>query len=275
VGSRVKRFPEIFLGAFLAAAVFTIGIMFRPYPSSPAQNEGADKAYSTSNNHVEREYWWEGDPVADFTLGLVIVGLLQVGLFYVQLRFIRESLDDAKIAADAAKESADTAKIQAETAQATLQTMQDTAERQLRAYVFIENAWYRPSGSGPYKISFRIKNFGLTPAHNIRVYSTAALVAWNDGHLELPVPSTKDAIGSMAPNQDFCDFNAGEISFNPKALRSEARAVFLVGTISYDTVFGRERRRTNFRYYIGGDIGGEFVHTGDEMSAFNEGNDAT
>jgi hypothetical protein len=56
--------------------------------------------------------------LAAFTLFLVTVGLGQVALFWVQLRLIRESLNDAKIAADAAsvgakaaRDSADTSKL--------------------------------------------------------------------------------------------------------------------------------------------------------------------
>jgi hypothetical protein len=61
----------------------------------------------------------------------------QVYLFLVQLRLIRESLDDAEHASAAAKEAADASKSQAKTAQGTLEAMQDIAKRQLRAYVSV------------------------------------------------------------------------------------------------------------------------------------------
>ena len=50
-------------------------------------------------------HWWQ-DTLADFTLGLVLVGVVQAFLFLVQLRLIRQSLEPAKAAAEAAKESA-------------------------------------------------------------------------------------------------------------------------------------------------------------------------
>ena len=45
---------------------------------------------------------------------------------------------------------------------------------------------------------------------------------------------------------------------------------YLVGTIVYDTAFEAPPRTTNFRYYIGGDVGS----VGHEMFADSEGNDA-
>jgi hypothetical protein len=108
----LRRIPDIFLGALLAVAIFAAGVAIgaRPDAGSSAQTQRPGEASNASKDHVEREYWWQRDLTADFTLGLVIVGLFQVGLFYVQLRIIRESLDDAKEAADAAKTAANAAK---------------------------------------------------------------------------------------------------------------------------------------------------------------------
>jgi hypothetical protein len=50
-----------------------------------------------------------GDPINIFTLGLVIVGAIQAGLFWWQYDLIRESLADAKISANAARKAADVA----------------------------------------------------------------------------------------------------------------------------------------------------------------------
>jgi len=62
--------------------------------------------------------WLTKDAAGFFTFLLVVVGCFQIGLFLWQLRLIRESLDDAKIAADAAKQSADATKILAEATKA-------------------------------------------------------------------------------------------------------------------------------------------------------------
>jgi hypothetical protein len=150
----------------------------------------------------------------------------------------------------------------------------DTAERQLRAYVFLENAHHAGDGIGSVEVTFRIKNFGLTPAHNVKVLSLAEAVDWNDGNPTIPVPTTEpQSFGSMAPNGDFCDWPAGSVSASPSDLKNDKKAIYLVGTITYDTVFKNQVGKTNFRYYIGGDNAP--VHGSNEMVADDEGNDAT
>lgn len=53
--------------------------------------------------------WLTHDAAGFFTALLAVIGICQLALFYVQLKLIRESLKDAKIAADAAKDSAEAA----------------------------------------------------------------------------------------------------------------------------------------------------------------------
>jgi hypothetical protein len=91
----------------------------------PAHHQSGQPPGSSSKTE---DPWLTKDAAGFFTFLLVVVGAFQVGLFLWQLWLIRESLDDAKIAAEAAKEAADTAKIQAETAQATLRAMQESNE---------------------------------------------------------------------------------------------------------------------------------------------------
>lgn len=164
MGGKVRRFriPEVVLGALLMIAIFVIGFVFEtlPHSSSSTQIEGASKTNNSGNAHVKQKNWWN-EPVADFTLGLIIVGLFQVGLFYVQLTLIRESLDDAKLAADAAKEAADAAKSQAKVAERSLTELE-------RPWIFIDlsaNLQGSPDDEveEPYAL-FDIVNHGRGPA---------------------------------------------------------------------------------------------------------------
>ena len=76
----------------------------------------------------------------------------------------------------------------------------------------------------------------------------------------------------MAPSGDYFEFEEKiEGDATLEEIGNGNKAIFLVGNIVYDTVFEDDRRITNFRYYIGGDVGA----AGDEMSAASEGNDAT
>ena len=52
-------------------------------------------------------------------------------------------------------------------------------------------------------------------------------------------------------------------------IKNRTKAIYLLGTITYETVFGKPFY-TNFRYYVGGDITWE----AGEMNADEEGNDA-
>jgi hypothetical protein len=88
--------------------------------SSPAANNASapERTDKQNDGHQNISKGMASDDwLALFTLGLVVVGGIQVRLFWVQLRLIRESLNDAKLAADAAKEAADAAKTQTEIAQ--------------------------------------------------------------------------------------------------------------------------------------------------------------
>lgn len=141
------------------------------YSSRATQTQTAEKSDKTANDKSYPKIFWKtlaADPVAAFTLGLVLVGLFQVGLFYVQLRLIRESLDDAKVAAGAAKDAAIVAKIQAGTAEATLRVLQDTAEKELRAYIFVNEATFQMEPDGRWAILIKLRNSGQTPAYDVR-----------------------------------------------------------------------------------------------------------
>jgi hypothetical protein len=106
------RFPEVFLGSLLAIAIFAMGAAFWSSQGPASNPHGQEKAANTSNQQHQQEGWWHRffDPTALFTLCLVIVGGAQLGVFYRQLRLIRESLEPAKAAAEAAKDSANQTK---------------------------------------------------------------------------------------------------------------------------------------------------------------------
>lgn len=119
--------------------------------------------------HIEQaqqqdESWWEraADPVAIFTACLVIVGCAQLFLFYWQLRLIRESLADAKEAADGARDSAAAATKQARIAE-------DMLVKRERPYVFV----FGPTAirkrtdhllGDDYFIEYTVANHGPMPA---------------------------------------------------------------------------------------------------------------
>jgi hypothetical protein len=100
--------------AFWLAWVSPALLSYTPITNS---NRAPDAAESENHRQDVVNRWMTPDSLlAIFTLGLVFVGCFQVGLFYVQLRLIGESLRDAKKAADAAESTATAALLQARAA---------------------------------------------------------------------------------------------------------------------------------------------------------------
>jgi hypothetical protein len=114
----LTRIPEIVLGALLACALFAMGLFFgsSQYSGPTTRDFSTQKSRGDSGKTNQQEGPWvtSENLLALFTLGLIVVGSVQVWLFFVQLRLIRESLTDAKIAAGAAKDAAGAAKTSAD-----------------------------------------------------------------------------------------------------------------------------------------------------------------
>jgi hypothetical protein len=150
------------LALMLALACYAVPENFssqRPFAESNCAKESNEAAKTRQQD----EPWWQRarEPIAFFTLCLVLVGGAQLGLFYRQLTFIRQSLVDAKTAADAAKESADATKIQADVARDSLDKVQ-------RPYIYIFGVG-RPVadthiGWGTPHVRYSVANYGNTPA---------------------------------------------------------------------------------------------------------------
>lgn len=108
------RIPEIFLGVLLTIAVFGMGMLYESSrhsdrPAQQSSSQGANDEAAKAPQNVSRLQWLMHDAAGFFTFWLFVVGGAQAILFFVQLRLIRESLDDAKITANAAQDSANAA----------------------------------------------------------------------------------------------------------------------------------------------------------------------
>ena len=87
------RFPDIFLGMMLAVAIFAMGATFWSSENISRITEGKaePKANDPASNHMNGDIGGRSR-TADFIFGLIVVGLFQAGILYVQLRFLRKSL---------------------------------------------------------------------------------------------------------------------------------------------------------------------------------------
>jgi hypothetical protein len=138
------RIPEIVLGSLLTIALVAMGALLA-WPLRPT--------------------FAPIDPTALFTLGLVIVGSVQVGLFIWQLRLIRESLRDTEEAARVGGIAAAAATKQARIAEDNLAKLE-------RPYIFVFNVStldckeiedIEETGH-LLKITFSVANYGKIPA---------------------------------------------------------------------------------------------------------------
>jgi hypothetical protein len=168
----------IALGVLLS---FYVTQIFEVAPSQTTNPHLAEKRERTNNSqHIESSLgdWLTHDEAGFFTLWLVVVGLGQACLFLWQLRLMGEGLADAKKAADAAN-------LSSEIAAKSLDLSRETAERQLRAYVGVQHICLKCPGLSDQNympierrvghvnkdfIVVTIKNFGLTPAYDVRIW---------------------------------------------------------------------------------------------------------
>ncbi|MCP1844036.1 hypothetical protein J2R78_007003 [Bradyrhizobium sp. USDA 4538] len=222
--------------------------------------EGTPEAERQEEERREKASNERGLVLATWILALVtgllfLAAAIQAGLFVWQLGYMREGMKDATLAASAAKESADAAKLQAAVASGTLQTMQDTAERQLRAYVGVDNASIKQVETGSPEVAVYIKNFGQTPAHDVKMW----IHMWIERHplrvkLPEPPPDLPTSTAVLYPGSEVI-FYANKIPPVPApaipALGTAEGTVYVYGAIRYRDVFGRHRT-TKYRLMHGG-----------------------
>jgi hypothetical protein len=233
-----------------------IGLPFF-YSGRTNDNPAQSSTYSEANRNAQGgEPWLTKDAAGFFTFWLVLVGVAQLGLFAWQLWLIRQSLDDAKNLAKSAEVSAETAKVQAataqlhaETAQATLQTMQDTARRQLRAYVLVSGAKVlNPADPTKRIFQLSIKNFGQTPAHDLKFWVGAGIKDYPlTEKLDTPSEDMKRAVDVLAPGRlSIMEVPVATTAWAELALANKAGAIYGHGQVTYLDAFNAERK-TNFR----------------------------
>lgn len=202
---------------------------------------------------------------AVFTGLMVAIVLGQLFLFLRQLRYIRESLVDTKVAADAAQKSADAA-------ERTVSTMKDTAERQLRAYLVVENAQIIPN---PQRINIIIRNTGQTPAFDVQHWGSASMKAFPLSTTEdFPAPSgllfmSKNTVGPGITVHKYIVIPLFS-AIDTAELVSGQKAIYVWGDVTYRDAFN-VIRHTRYRAMAGGNVGFQ----GNSLAYCDEGNEAT
>lgn len=131
----------------------------------------------------------------------------------------------------------------------------NTAERQLRAYLFVEDVrrWRRKVGD-PWMIELKIKNFGQTPAYRVTlVIETQFIDASAEKSFVPPAPTYEVSVTDLAPGhtqttqQDIPGLS-GQIWNDFKAYQI---VIFFWGRIDFVDAYGR-KRWIRFRLYQNG-----------------------
>jgi hypothetical protein len=155
--------------------------------------------------------------------------------------------------------------------QGILTDSRHTTEKQLRAYLFIEECFFETITQNGFTIALNIKNFGQTPAYRIRVAGQAR-----------PFPDPKTRIFTINEPSEYhvtlgpsagyshtievTKVHAAGIS----AIRAGVDQVYVWGLISYEDCFGGNQK-TPFRLLQQGSIENE----NNRFLVCPEGNEAT
>lgn len=175
---------------------------------------------------------------------LILIGHLSV--FRTQAERLRQSIEEAKRATQATETSA-------RAAERTVEAMDNTARRQLRAYVAIEDARINrvDAGAKPEAL-LTIRNFGQTPAYRFAVSAqTDFVLVGAETH---PAPDDPPVLGHLAPGAEFRVAAQSLYTLNMSSLmqlQNGAANVFVHGIIRYVDTFGQPHF-TRFRTTMGG-----------------------
>jgi hypothetical protein len=135
----------------------------------------------------------------------------------------------------------------------------ETAERQLRAYVFVKEAFVRNlEGPDPPTIHVYLKNFGQTPAYKLTNAGAVKFTTFPNldfsrdpkGDQRLTVMTIPPS-GESATAVDLPFVVTPEIK---ERLKTGKDAIYAFGRIEYDDTF-KKHRIANYRFIFGGDAG--------------------
>jgi hypothetical protein len=127
--------------------------------------------------------------------------------------------------------------------------LEDTAERQLRAYVFtaggVISLMTTEDRRNYLEISIGIKNFGQTPAYHFSSWSRADIFDANYPIFEIAKSDEMSIVGPAA-SRDAVIVKGPITDSDLSAIRDGSKRIFVWGRIDYIDAFGRPR---HFQFY--------------------------
>jgi hypothetical protein len=237
-------------GAVLMGASFVFALATTP---NPERSERPNEANSIGSNHQQKESFWQAaaaDPIAVFTLGLVLIAASQAALFVWQLGLMKDGVDDARIAAIAARDGALASRDSADTAKLALVASE-------RAYVHYSGMkWISHTNGATGEVFWRIRpmwtNAGNTPTRRLivnvsYVFRDERLPATHEFTVALdPAPAPATIYPKGLIESQFNDVDGAVL----QTIKDGAVHLYVVGVATYRDVFdGTPQRVTKFCVY--------------------------
>jgi len=235
----------------------------------PPDDDTKSAAEKKEREDKSESDWW----LVKLTGVLALLGLLQLFVFGLQARRLRQTIGEMKIATRATEKAANAAETSANAAERTIDTIEVTAERQLRAYVFAthDEPMFIDS-NGAQCVTITIKNFGQTPANELLCSAYIGFYKFPlDTPLDPPELLSAASTGPLAASDSRKQFPTMPTSLNSSeidAIRDSKGAIFVWGEVIYLDIF-KKKRRTKYCLYSTGD---DFTRR--ELAYYHEGNDA-
>ncbi|HTB01311.1 MAG TPA: hypothetical protein VK804_12605 [Bradyrhizobium sp.] len=134
-----------------------------------------------------------------------------------------------------------------------VRSAENTAERQLRAYIFPQDVTITNIESIP-EITVVLKNTGQTPAHDHTLWATMAVAAYPLSTEPAPPDGDpNESKGPLAPgavNHFFASLESPITQEELRGIREGRAAIYLAGAVLYTDAFGKSRS-TKFCYFRG------------------------
>jgi len=241
---------------FLALAGLAYYSSSSPHPGVQQSSTQAKEIAQNEDRHTFRGFvnFLFPDAISIFTFWLVVATIVLGVIAYVQIDFLRRAEAISAQSANAAKQAADATRD-------SVNLAQDTAERQLRAYLYVRSLeapgiddWV---GKG---LTMILKNYGQTPAYEVHFWHG---VDFKETPLTSELPRPKEM-----SNQTRTILNPGqEIELvlrtgrplteeEKKAILAQTKALYAYGEIYYRDAFKKERTskfRMQFETFQAGD----------------------
>jgi hypothetical protein len=223
-----------------------------------------DKKLTDEAGKIAHYFFWLGV----LMLALLCAAIVQIGLFFVQLRSMRTALDGAVVAAKGVQASA-------HAVGETVVLATDTAHRQLRAYVMVHTAVVEnfTAGNKP-RAKLTIKNTGQTPAHAVTHWCTSGIAPYPiEDHVVRALRRGETDLAAM-PLPPGCHTKTGSESDvltqnQYDAVSDGTHALYVIGEIRYRDAFNKPQE-TDFLLFAGGPTG-----ISGELAEYQTGNRAT